>query len=796
MNFKDAFGRRPLFCDGAMGTMLQSLGLPVGKSADSWSIEQPEKVKQVHLEYLQAGADIITANTFSAAFSATYEAEEIAKAGVEIAKQAVELSGRQAFVAFDMTSCGELLEPLGQVSFEQSYSGFAKAAAAGERAGADLILIETMTDTAEIKAAVLAAKENTALPVVVTVTVDENGRLMTGADVITAAALAESLGADGFGLNCGFGPQKMLEFVPELLEFTKLPVLVNSNAGMPRIIDGRANYDVDAAEFAESAKRLLELGCSAVGGCCGTTPKHIEATVNKCKGLALNRPEVQRRSFVSSASKTVFFGDKTVLIGERINPTGKPKLKAALRAQDFDYLCTEAVSQENAGAEILDVNVGISEIDEISVLERAVKRVQAASSLPLQIDTSNFAALEKALRAYVGKPLINSVNGSEESLNSVLPLAKKYGAMLVGLTLDEKGIPETAEGRIEIAQRILNRAEALGIDKSDIIIDPLAMTISTGEYGAKPTLDALDYIKNTLGVHTVLGVSNISFGLPNREIINSAFFTLAMQRGLSAGIINPMSPALMQSYYSFNALYAYDKGCLEYIENCSAPREIASAAPAQKPKAEFADDLAGAVIKGLRDKAAEKTRELLTCQRPVEIIDGSLIPALDEVGRLFESQKLFLPQLLLAAGAATAAFDVIKESIAASGEKKETKGKILLATVKGDVHDIGKNIVKVLLENYGYEIVDLGRDVPPEKIVEAAKAQGIRLVGLSALMTTTVPAMQETVALLRREHECKIMVGGAVLTEEYAKQIGADYYCKDAMASVRCAENLNLEITQ
>ena len=636
----------------------------------------------------------------------------------------------------------------------------------------------------------LAVKENSSLPVVVTFTVDENGRLMTGADIVTAAALIESLGADGVGINCGFGPDKMLELAPELLEFTKLPVLINSNAGMPVVVDGVASYDVSPKSFAASAKKLVEMGCSAVGGCCGTTPAHLEAVVSLCGGMSVARPDVSgRKSFVSSRAKTVFFGDKTVLIGERINPTGKPKLKTALKENNLEYLCTEAVNQENAGADILDVNVGISEIDEAAVLEAAVKKVSQVTVLPLQIDTANVAALEKALRAYIGKPLINSVNGSEESLSSVLPLAAKYGAMVVGLTLDEKGIPETAEGRIEIAKRIISRASEYGIDKSDIIIDPLTMTISTSDVGALPTLDSLDYIKNTLGVHTVLGVSNISFGLPNREKINSAFFTLAMQKGLSAGIVNPLNAAMMDAYYSYNALYAYDKGCLEYIANNPVNNVQSEVKPVQKPAVQSVDDLKTAVIKGMSEKASEETERLLKEKQPVEIIDGYLIPALDEVGVQFESKRLFLPQLLLAANAASAAFDVIKKRLSSEGSTQK-KGKIILATVKGDIHDIGKNIVKVLLENYGYEIIDLGRDVPAEEIVKTAKESNVKLVGLSALMTTTVPNMADTIALLRKEHSCKVMVGGAVLTQEYSEQIGADFYCKDAMAAVRCSEIL------
>lgn len=785
------FGSELLFCDGAMGTMLQSLGLPAGKRADHWSIEQPEKVKSVHLSYLECGCSIITANTFSAPAGGVYSPEEIASAGVKVAKDAVRQSGKEAFVALDMTSHGELLEPFGTLSFEKAYEGFARTVKAGEAAGADLILIETMTDTSEIKAAVLASKENSSLPVVVTFTVDEDGRLMNGADIITAAALIESLGADGVGLNCGFGPDKMLELAPELLSFTKLPVLINSNAGMPVVVDGKTTYDVDAIHFAESAEKLVRLGCAAVGGCCGTTPEYIAAVVERCKKLGITAPKKsERKSFVSSRCRTVFFGDKTVIIGERINPTGKPKLKAALRENNFDYLCDEAVSQQEAGADVLDVNVGISEIDEVDVLPEAVSRVQQVSVLPLQIDTSDATALEKALRVYIGKPLINSVNGSEESLSTVLPLAAKYGAMVVGLTLDEKGIPETAEGRIEIAKRIIDRAAGYGIDKSDIIIDPLTMTISTSENGAIPTLDVLKVLRDEIGVHSVLGVSNISFGLPNREKINSAFFSLAMQNGLSAGIVNPLNAAIMDAYYAFNALYARDAGCLEYIANNAVIEQSAQTTVAKRQVAAEPDNLKSAVVSGLAEKSAQLTEALLGDMTALELIDSMLIPALDEVGKLFEEKKIFLPQLLLSAKAATAAFDVIKSRLAQSGESGAKKGKIILATVKGDVHDIGKNIVKVLLENYGYDVIDLGKDVSARQITDCAKQNAVKLVGLSALMTTTVPNMAQTINMLRAEHDCRIMVGGAVLTEEFAAEIGADFYCKDAMASVRCAERL------
>lgn len=781
MSFSDVLGKKLLICDGAMGTMLQSLGLPIGKRADCWSVEEPEKVKSVHLDYLRAGCDIVTANTFSAPCGGEYSPEEIAQAGVKIAKEAVAQSGKEAYVALDLSTMGQLLEPFGSLKADDAYSAFSRAVVAGDEAGADFILLETMTDLAEIKIALLAAKENSSLPVGVSFTIDEDGRLMNGADVVTAVALIQSMGAAFVGINCGFGPDKMLEFVPELLAFTSLPVLVNSNAGMPVVINGVATYDVLPDEFAQKAAKLAELGCKIVGGCCGTTPEHIAAVCDHCKNTVAQQPTPSvSKSYVSSYGKTYFFGAKTAIIGERINPTGKPKFREALKKGDIEYICNEAVAQAKSGADILDVNVGAAGVDEPKLLPEVVKRVQQVTDLPLQLDTTNVEALENALRVYVGKPLINSVNGSEESLNSVLPLAAKYGAMVVGLTLDENGIPETSAERIKIAERIVKRAAEYGIDKSDILIDPLTMTISTAENGALPTLEALSYIKHTLGVHTVLGVSNISFGLPNREKINSAFFTLAMQNGLSAGIVNPLSEAMMDAYYAFNALTARDIGCLAYINSNTA----------EKAEAET-DDLKSAVISGLDEKAAQITEQLLKTQSSVEIIDGLLIPALDEVGKRFENKKLFLPQLLLAAKAATAAFDVIKKQLALSNKKGESKGKIILATVKGDIHDIGKNIVKVLLENYGYDVIDLGKDVSPEAVLDSVKENGTSLVGLSALMTTTVPNMAQTISLLKQNSACRVMVGGAVLTQDYADEIGADFYCKDAMAAVRCAEKLH-----
>jgi len=688
----------------------------------------------------------------------------------------------------DISSTAQLLEPLGEMTFENAYERFSRVVRCGAQNGADLILIETMSDPYEIKAALLAAKENSALPVGVTFTIDESGRLLSGADIVTTAALIESLGADFAGLNCGFGPDKMIELAPALLGFTKLPVLINPNAGMPVMLNGKATYSLSPKAFAEKLAELVRLGCAAVGGCCGTTPEHMKEAIRLCKSIPLNLPKrISRNSFVSSRTQTVFFDNKTVLIGERLNPTGKPKLKAALQSGDLAYLCEEAVRQAQAGADVLDVNVGVSGIDEAQVLEQAIKTVQGVSQLPLQIDTSDYNALEKALRIYCGKPLINSVNGSEESMRQVLPLAKKYGAMLVCLTLDEKGIPDTVEGRIEIAKRILHRCDAYGIERENLIFDPLTMTVSTDADSAEKTLNAVDYIRHTLGIHTVLGVSNISFGLPCREKVNAAFFTLAMQKGLSAGIINPLNGALMDAYYTYHVLSGADSGCVDYITAYADVTSDSASVIRKKQSGKF-DNLSSSVINGVTEQACRFTEELLQNASPLAVINEQLVPALDEVGRLFEQKKLFLPQLLNAAKTASACFDVIKKQLQAKGERETKKCKVILATVKGDVHDIGKNIVKVLLENYGYDVMDLGKNVEPQEIVDCCRANCVPLVGLSALMTTTLPAMKETVRLLRETCDCKIIVGGAVLTAEYAEEIGADFYSKDAMCTVRYAE--------
>lgn len=788
MGFRESFSNKLLFCDGAMGTLLQKNGLKAGELPELWNITHGDIVKNIHKSYIDAGADIITTNTFGAnklkLDGTGYSVEEVIESAVDAVKKASAGADREIYTALDMSTTGKLLEPYGDLPFEKAYELFSQQALAGEKAGADLILIETMGDLYEIKAAVLAAKENTDLPVIVTMIFNEKGQLLTGADIKTAVFTLEALGVDGIGLNCGLGPKQMIEYVKEMIKYSSTPIIVNPNAGLPECVNGVTSFNVMPEEFSDDIKKIVELGACCVGGCCGTTPEHIRMTVEKCKEMHISPVKPKSITAVTSYSKSTIIGNKPIIIGERINPTGKKRLKQALVDNDMNYIIGEAINQVDAGADILDVNVGLPEIDEPEMLLSAVKSLQGVTNTPLQIDTSDTLAMEKALRIYNGKPLINSVNGKQESMDAVFPLAKKYGGVVVCLTLDENGIPETAKGRIEIAEKIICEAKKYGIDKKDLIIDTLAMTVSTGKENAIITLEALNYIRNELKVNTCLGVSNISFGLPERENINTAFFTLAMENGLSAGIINPKSVMMMNAYYSFCALKGFDDNCETYINHITAVE-----APIA-PQGEAAD-LKTAIIKGLKNAAGVKANELLKTVAPLDVIDKYVIPALDEVGQGFESGKIFLPQLLMSADSAKAAFDEIKLEIAKSGAKQNSKGKIVIATVKGDIHDIGKNIVKVLLENYGFDVIDLGKDVPPEAVVEAVKKGEVRLVGLSALMTTTVANMEITIKELRKAcPECKIMVGGAVLTQDYADRIGADFYSKDAMGSVRYAEKL------
>jgi len=785
MKFIDLLGKERLFFDGAMGTMLQKNGLSAGEIPETWNITHRDIVYAIHKAYADAGCNIIKSNTFGAnalKFKGTdYTVEEIVTSAIDIAKTAV--SGKdKTFVALDLGPTGKLLKPYGELPFETAYELYKQQVIAGKKAGADLVLIETMGDTYEIKAAVLAAKENCDLPIVVTMIFDESGKLLTGSDIKTAVFMLEGLGVDAIGFNCGLGPRQMLFLLPELLKYSSTPLVVNPNAGLPECVNGVTFFNVTPEEFANDLKELAEMGVSLLGGCCGTTPEHLKEAVKLCKDIPVLPVKQKKITAVTSYSKTAVIGERPIIIGERINPTGKKKLKAALVSGDSGYIFSEALSQVECGADVLDVNVGLPEIDEPKVMCDTVRGIQGITNLPLQIDTSDPAAMEQALRIYNGKPLINSVNGKKESMEKIFPLAKKYGGVVVCLTLDEGGIPESAEGRIKIAEKIINTAKEYGIDKKDLIIDTLAMTVSTGAENAKRTLQALSYVRNTLGVNTVLGVSNISFGLPKRDNINAAFFTLAMGSGLSAGIINPKSDSMMNAFYSYCALNGYDENFETYISKTSD-----SAPTAKNDKT----DLKTAVINGLSKAAGENARELLKTEQPLDIINLYLIPALDIVGKGFEDGTIFLPQLLMSADAAKAAFDEIKASIPAEANGSEKKNKVVIATVKGDIHDIGKNIVKVLLENYGFDVIDLGKDVDPEIIVDTAIKEKVKLVGLSALMTTTVVNMEETIRLLRKRYpECKVMVGGAVMTQDYADRIGADSYAKDAMGAVRYAEKL------
>lgn len=797
MKMKEKIGKELLFFDGAMGTILQSRGLQTGEIPETWNILHPDEIKKINKEYLEAGSTIISSNTFGAncfkCESLSYTTEQLVKEGVLIAKQAVKEFTEEnpdtyeRYVALDIGSLGKLLKPLGSLSFDDAYQAFAEVVKAGDTAGADLILLETFSDMYEIKAAVLAAKENSELPVVVTMIFDEQGKLLTGGDIGAAVAMLEGLGVDAIGFNCGLGPEQMLKLLPTLVDATSTPIAINPNAGLPVVVNGKTVFQVNPEEFAVRAKELVLGGTSLIGGCCGTTPAHIKALVDACKGIELTPIETKHHTVISSYTHAIRFEKKPYIIGERINPTGKSKFKQALRDHNMEYIYKEGLTQEEKGAHILDVNVGLPEIDEVSMMIEAVTGLQAITGLPLQIDTTNLEAMEKAMRYYNGKPMINSVNGKEESMHAVFPLIKKYGGVVVCLTLDENGIPETADGRIAVAKKIIDTAASYGIDKKDLVVDTLVMTISTGTENANITLEALRRARYELGVHTVLGVSNISFGLPQRGTINTAFYTMAMQNGLSAGIVNPSSEMMMGAYYSFCALIGEDEQCMQYIEKCAATPEAV-----KTPTASQQMTLHDAIVKGLSESAAETTKELLKSgKESLAIINEDLIPALDVVGKGFEEKKMFLPQLLMSAEAAKASFEAIKDILSQSGQTSEAKTKVILATVKGDIHDIGKNIVKVLLENYGFDVLDLGKDVEPELIVKTAKEQDVRLVGLSALMTTTVVNMEETIKQLRAESlPCKVMVGGAVLTQEYADMIGADFYSKDAMGSIRYANDL------
>ncbi|MBE6610779.1 MAG: homocysteine methyltransferase [Ruminococcaceae bacterium] len=797
MKILDYIKEKLLYLDGGMGTLLQARGLQPGEFPERWNLTHPEVIRSIHKSYYDAGSNVVNTNTFGAnslKFSKD-ELEEIVKAAIENARKAIEESSapQPKWVALDIGPLGKMLKPYGDLDFEDAVSVFADTVKLGEKYGADLIFIETMNDSYETKAALLAAKEHSSLPVFVSNAYGADGKLMTGATPAAMVAMLEGMGADAIGVNCSLGPKALEGVVAEYLKYASVPVLLKPNAGLPKVVDGRTVYDVLPDEFASEVTALIRNGVRIAGGCCGTTPDYISATVKASSDIRPIPTEKKNVTCVSSYTHAVIFGEKPILIGERINPTGKKRFKEALKAHDIDYILGEGIAQQERGVHILDVNVGLPDIDEVAMIKEAVCELQTVTDLPLQIDTSDPVAMEAALRRYNGKAMINSVSGKQESMDVVFPLAKKYGGLIVALTLDESGIPETAEGRFEIAERILAEAEKYGIDKKDLIFDPLAMTVSSNANAARETLRAVKMIKDQLGCHTSLGVSNVSFGLPARDIINGSFFTLAMWQGLSAAIMNPYSAEMMKAYRAYLALNGMDENFAEYIGFSEGLTQQTVSASAEKPaekKETYASELQRAVIKGLKEQAALLTEKMLAVTPSLEIVQKEIIPALNIVGEGFEKKTTYLPQLLMSAEAAKSAFEVIKSTM--SGEKSSDKCRFVIATVKGDIHDIGKNIVKLILENYGFEVFDLGKDVSPEEIVEAVVRLRAPLAGLSALMTTTVPAMEETIKQLReRAPWCKIVVGGAVLNKEYADEIGADKYAADAMETVRYADQIN-----
>ena len=794
MDIREYIRGHVVFLDGGTGTLLQERGLQPGEAPECWNLTHPDDVIDIQRAYYDSGSNVVSTNTFGANILHYTEREldDIIRSAVANTRRAAQLSTYDSpkFVALDIGPTGRLLKPMGDLDFEDAVDIFAQTVRMGVRYGVDLIMIETMNDCYETKAALLAAKENCGLPVFVSNAYSENGKLMTGASPAAMVAMLDGMGADAIGVNCSFGPDKLAPIVREYLRYASVPVILKPNAGMPRSEDGRTVYDIMPDHFAEICAALNREGVSIVGGCCGTTPDYIKALRSAVSSFV--PVEKKHYTVVSSYTDAVFFADEPVLIGERINPTGKKLIKAALRDDDLDYILSEGLSQQNAGAHILDVNVGLPEIDEPAMLVKTVTELQAVIDLPLQIDTSDPVAMERALRRYNGKALINSVNGKAESMAAIFPLMKKYGGAAVALTLDENGIPDTIEGRVAIARRIIDKAAEYGIDKKDLIFDTLAMAVSADSSAAGVTLGSMLVIRRELGVCTSLGVSNISFGLPRRDTVSAAFFTLALENGLSAAIMNPLSPEMMKAYHAYRVLKGLDENCSDYIDFASGlTGEVTSAVPA----ADVSDSsdnntLYHAVTKGLKDKAGSLCRAMLAETEPLTVVSEHIIPALDTVGREYEQGRVYLPGLLMSAEAAKCAFDEVKR-VMSDGSRGAAKAVFVLATVRGDIHDIGKNIVKLLLENYGYDVHDMGKDVPPEVIVDETVRTHAPLVGLSALMTTTVPAMEATIKLLREKAPwAKVIVGGAVMTAGYAASIGADAYGRDAMDTVRYADEI------
>ena len=795
MGILELLKSRILILDGGFGTYLQKEGLKPGESTESWNITHPAVVQSVHKKYFDAGSNIVCANTFGAN-SLKYksgELEEIIKAAVQNAMRAKAASTapQEKFVALDIGPLGKLLRPFGDLDFEKAVSVFAETVRLGVKYNVDLIVIETMNDSYETKAALLAAKENSLLPVFVTNAYGEDGKLITGATPEAMVAMLEGMGADAIGANCSLGPRQLQSVAKRILSCASVPVIMKPNAGMPKSVDGKTVFDVDAEEFCLEMKKMAESGVTVLGGCCGTNDSYIKKLTETLKDVQFKKPAEKELTVVSSYTHAVYFDKKPVIIGERINPTGKKRFKQALLENDIGYILSEGLSEQENGAHILDVNVGMPGIDESAMLEKAVFELQSVLDLPLQIDTSDIMAMEKAMRLYNGKPMINSVNGKKESMKAVFPLVKKYGGVVTALTLDENGIPETAEERVKIAEKILYTAKEYGIEKKDIVFDTLAMAVSADPFAAKVTIEALSRIRRNLGCHTSLGVSNVSFGLPERGALNASFFLLALENGLSASILNPNSREMIRAYKTYCALCGLDEGFADYISSCSGNKTDKAETLLEKEE-NVLSQLKSAIMKGLKENAGELCKKLLAEKDGLEIVQTAIIPALDEVGKGFESKKIYLPQLLMSAEAAKSAFERIKSAaLRNEGTDEKNALPVVLATVKGDVHDIGKNIVHLLLENYGYNVIDLGKDVDAQTVADAVIRSGAKLAGLSALMTTTVPAMEETIKILReRAPWCKVAVGGAVLTEEYAENIGADKYSKDAMETVRYAQTI------
>ena len=795
MLFKERLNKGEIILfDGAMGTMLQANGMTGGELPERYNLEKPEIIEKIHLEYLVAGADVITTNTFGANSHKLEESglkvKEVIEAAVSCARKAIEKNGQEAYVALDIGPVGQLMEPMGTLSFDDVYELVKEQAVAGEKAGCDLVLLETMTDIYELKAAVLAVKENTSLPVLTTMTFEANGRSLTGTDPETMVNILEGLGVDALGMNCSLGPIESKVILEDILKYATFPVMIQPNAGLPVIKEGKTVYSITEDQFVEAAAEFLEAGISIMGGCCGTTPSYIGKLKQLVQGKRVVKREVVFKTKISSPVTSLTIGEDFVIIGERINPTGKKKMKEALLEDNLQYIIEEAITQEKAGAHALDVNVGLPKIDEPAKIVEVIKLIQEISNLPLQIDSADIEALERGCRYYNGKALINSVNGKAESMEAVFPIAQKYGACIIALTLDEGGIPNTAEERYAIAKKIMDTAAGYGIPKENIIIDSLVLTASAQQKEVMETVKTLAMVKEKLGLKTSLGVSNVSFGLPNRPLINKTFLTMAMTMGLDVAIINPMNKDMIEAIDSFRVLANLDRDAVDFVARYGGQTE-GEAVVSQKDRSVADYSLQEIIIGGLKDKAAEKTIEILKDKTPLEIVNGDLMPALNIVGDGFEKGKIFLPQLIQSAETVKASFGVLKEAMTKEGRSEVKKGKVILATVKGDIHDIGKNIVKVLMENYGFEVFDLGKDVDPDKIIAVAKEKEVDIIGLSALMTTTVKSMEETILKLRTSGVVvPVMVGGAVLTLEYADMIGADFYGKDAKEAVSIAHKV------